>query len=94
MKVQKFDNVFDALYDCEQAIEMRRRAELASVLERFIQRRKLSQSQAAKLLGVSQPRINDLLRGRLHRFSVDALLNMMDHAEIQIAFKVQFPKAA
>ena len=94
MKMRKFDNVFDALYDDEQAIEMRRRAELASVLERFVQRRKLTQPQAARLLGVSQPRVNDLLRGRLHRFSVDALLAMMDRAQIQVEFKVRFPKAA
>ena len=94
MKMRKFDNVFDALYDSEQAIEMRRRAELASVLERFVSRRKLTQPQAARLLGVSQPRVNDLLRGRLHRFSVDALLAMMDRAQIQVEFKVRFPKAA
>lgn len=94
MKMQKFENVFDALYDGEEAVEMKRRADLAAVLERFIEHRKLTQPQAAKLLGVSQPRVNDLLRGRLHRFSVDALLTMMDRVEIQIEFKVKFPKAA
>ena len=95
MKMQKFDNVFDALYDGEEAREMKRRAELASVLERFIEKRKLSQNDAAKQLGVSQPRINDLLRGRLHRFSIAALLMMMmDRAEIQVEFKVKLPKAA
>lgn len=92
MKMQKFDNVFDALYDGEEAREMKRRAELAAVLERYIEKR--NQRDAAKQLGVSQPRINDLLRGRLHRFSIAALLMMMDRAEIQIAFKVKFPKAA
>ena len=92
--MQKFDNVFDALYDGEEAIEMKRRAELAAVLERFVQTRKLTQPQTAKLLGVSQPRVNDLLRGRLHRFSIDALLIMMDRAQIQVEFKVKFPKAA
>lgn len=94
MKMQKFDNVFDALYDGEEAREMKRRAELAAVLERYIEKRKLNQLDAAKQLGVSQPRINDLLRGRLHRFSIAALLMMMDRAEIQVAFKVKFPKAA
>lgn len=92
--MQKFDNVFDALYDGDEAIEMKRRAELAAVLERFVQTHKLTQPQTAKLLGVSQPRVNDLLRGRLHRFSIDALLIMMDRAQIQIEFKVKFPKAA
>ena len=92
MKRPTFDNVFDALYDGEEAREMKRRAELAAVLERYIEKR--NQRDAAKQLGVSQPRINDLLRGRLHRFSIAALLMMMDRAEIQIAFKVKFPKAA
>ena len=77
--MQKFDNVFDALYDGDEAIEMKRRAELAAVLERFVQTRKLIQPQTAKLLGVSQPRVNDLLRGRLHRFSIDPLLIMALH---------------
>lgn len=94
MKRQRFESVFDALYDGEEALEMKRRAELAAVLERFIQRRDLTQPQAAKLLGVSQPRINDLVRGRLHRFSVDALLAMMDRADIRVEFKVKLPKAA
>ena len=96
MKMQKFDNVFDALYDGEEAREMKRRAQLAAVLERFIQKRTLSQNEAAKQLGVSQPRINDLRRGRLHRISIAALLMMMmmDRAEIQFQFKVKFPKAA
>ena len=66
MKRPTFDNVFDALYDGEEAREMKRRAELSAVLERYIEKRKLNQLDAAKQLGVSQPRINDLLRGRLH----------------------------
>ena len=94
MKMQKFDNVFDAVYDGEEAREMKRRAELAAVLERFIEKRKLSQLEASKQLGVSQPRVNDLLRGRLHRFSIAALLMMMDRAEIQVEFTIKFPKAA
>jgi predicted XRE-type DNA-binding protein len=50
------------------ARKMKRRAELDAILERFIERRKLSQPEAAKQLGVSQPWVNDLLRGGLHRF--------------------------
>ena len=56
MKMQKFEDVPDALCDGDRATQMKRRA----------------QPQAAKLPGVRQPRINDLLRGRLHRFSVYA----------------------
>ncbi len=94
MKRQTSDNVFDAPYDGEDAREIKRGADLAAVLERFIEKRKLNQLEAAKQLGVNQPRINDLLRGHLHRFSIAALLMMMDRADIQVEFKVRFPKAA
>jgi predicted XRE-type DNA-binding protein len=55
-------------------------------LERLIARRRLTQAQAAKLLGVSQPRVNDLVRGRLHRFSIDALVDMLTRAGVRVRF--------
>jgi len=56
------------------------------VLERLIARRQLTQAQAAKLLGVSQPRVSDLVRGRLHRFSIDALVDMLTRASVRVRF--------
>jgi predicted XRE-type DNA-binding protein len=89
-----YHSVFMKLSFVNRAAELKELDAAARVLERIIQRRDLTQPQAAKLLGVSQPRINDLLRGRLHRFSVDALLAMMDKADIRVEFKVKLPKAA
>jgi len=45
-----------------------------------IEKKGLTQAQAAKLLGVTQPRVSDLMRGRLHLFSIDALVNFLGAA--------------
>lgn len=55
-------------------------------LARLIARRRLTQVEAAKLLGVSQPRVNDLVRGRLDRFSLDALVDMLTRAGVRVRF--------
>jgi predicted XRE-type DNA-binding protein len=67
-----------------EAEHLRVRAELMLALERLIMRRRLTQAQAAKVLGVSQPRVNDLVRGRLHRFSIDALVEMLARAGVRV----------
>jgi predicted XRE-type DNA-binding protein len=80
-------NVFrDLGYSPAEAEHLRVRAELMLMLERLIARRRLTQAQAAKLLGVSQPRVNDLVRGRFHRFSIDALVEMLARAGIRVRF--------
>ena len=53
-------------------------------LERWMARRQLTQARAAKLLGVSQPRVNDLVRGRLHCFSIDVLVDMLAQAGVRV----------
>jgi predicted XRE-type DNA-binding protein len=78
-------NVFrDLGFSPEEAEHLRVRAELMLVLERLIARRRLTQARAAKLLGVSQPRVSDLVRGRLHRFSIDALVDMLARAGVKV----------
>lgn len=80
-------NVFrDLGFSPVEAEHLRVRAELMLALERLIARRQLTQARAAKLLGVSQPRVNDLARGRLHRFSIDALVDMLARAGIRVRF--------
>ena len=51
--------------------------------------RGVSQREAAKRFGVSQPRLNDLLRGKIEKFSLDALVNMLAHAGMRIEMKVK-----
>jgi predicted XRE-type DNA-binding protein len=54
-----------------------------------IERRRLTQAQAAKLLGVSQPRISDLRRGKLHLFSIDMLVTLLSAAGLRVEMKVR-----
>jgi predicted XRE-type DNA-binding protein len=79
------DNVFrDLGFSAVEADHLRVRAELMRALERVIRRRRLTQARAAKLLGVSQPRVSDLVRGRFHRFSIDALVDMLARAGVKV----------
>jgi predicted XRE-type DNA-binding protein len=72
-----FDNVWDALADTpEAAANLRLRSELMRQINAMIESQNLTQTQAAKQCGITQPRMNDLLRGRISRFSLDALVNI------------------
>ena len=83
-------NVFrDLGFSPLEAEHLRIRADLMLALGRLIARRRITQTQAAKLLGVSQPRVNDLVRGRLHRFSIDALVEMLARAGVKVHFTTE-----
>jgi predicted XRE-type DNA-binding protein len=77
VEYQEFENVWDALCDTpEEAANLTLRSELMIQISEIIKKKAWTQAEAAKQCGVSQPRINDLLRGRINRFSVDALVNI------------------
>lgn len=85
MKIQTFDNVWDAISPTtEEAENMKVRSQLAIALNGLIEKRGLTTSEAAKLLGVSQPRISELAKGKIHLFSVDKLINMLANAGMHI----------
>ena len=93
MKVEAFDSVWDAIEDTPaEAENMKLRSELMIALDRHITKSKISQAAAAKLFGVTQPRISDLLRGKINLFSLDALINMAVAAGLKV--KLQISKAA
>ena len=76
-KVKTYASVWDALADTpEQAANLRARAELMQQIAAIVKKRGRTQMEAARQCGVTQPRINDLLRGRVSRFSLDALVNI------------------
>jgi predicted XRE-type DNA-binding protein len=76
-KPETYASVWDAIADTpEQAANLRARAELMRKIEAHLKKHKWTQAEAASRCGVTQPRINDLLRGRLSRFSLDALVNI------------------
>jgi len=86
-------NVFrDLGFGPEEAENLRMRSELMIQLGRVIDERELTQASAAKLFGVSQPRISDLVRGKIHRFSVDTLIAMLGHAGVRISLVVRRPR--
>jgi predicted XRE-type DNA-binding protein len=77
VEYQEFENVWDALCDTpEEAANLTVRSDLMIQISEIIKKNGWTQAEAAKQCGVSQPRINDLLRGRIGRFSLDALVNI------------------
>ena len=60
----------------DEVAELRVGSELTDKIAVVIAKKKWSQAEAAEHCGVTQPRINDLLRGRISRFSLDALVNI------------------
>src|SRR2546422_433536 len=82
-------NVFrDLGFDAEEAENLKIRADLMIQLTKRIEARGLTQATAAKLLGVTQPRISDLMRGKIDRFSIDSLVQMLGHAGARVSFVV------
>ena len=77
LEYEEFANVWDAIADTpEEAANLTLRSELMDQIEELIKASGWTQAEAAKRCGVTQPRINDLLRGRISRFSLDALVNI------------------
>jgi predicted XRE-type DNA-binding protein len=90
MSNQRFASVWDAIEDTpEEAENMKLRSVLMTALKTHLTRTKLSQAQAAKLFGVTQPRISDLMRGKISLFSLDALVNMATAAGLHIEMRVR-----
>jgi len=86
-------NVFEDLgFAQDEAEHLRIRADLLIQIQRALQARGLKQSQAATLLGVSQPRVSDLVRGRIDVFSVDSLIDMLARLGVRVRLIVTHPK--
>ena len=78
-------NVFrDLGFSPVEAENLRIRSELMAHLKILIEREGLTQTKAARLFGVSQPRVSDLVRGRIELFSIDALVNMLAKAGVRV----------
>ncbi len=93
MSKQRFQSVWDAIEDTPQlAASMRARSELIIALTELIKKRGMTQTDAAKMFGVTQPRISDLMRGKVELFSLDALVDMA--AIAGLAPHVKIKKAA
>ena len=95
MDNHRFDNIWDAIEDTSDSAEnMRLRSELMMALSEHMQRSKLNPSQAARLYGVTQPRITDLMRGKITLFSIDSLISMATAAGLHVEIHVRELQAA
>jgi predicted XRE-type DNA-binding protein len=89
MNKQRFDSVWDAIEDAPEVAEnMKLRSNLLMALKNHITRAEMSQAQAAALFGVTQPRVSDLMRGKINLFGLDALVNMAMAAGLRVEMQV------
>jgi predicted XRE-type DNA-binding protein len=85
-------NVFaDLGFTPAEASNLRLRSQMMIALRKFIEKEGLTQADAAKRLKVSQPRVSDLIRGKISRFSLDTLVNMLSDAGLQVDCRIKVP---
>jgi predicted XRE-type DNA-binding protein len=90
MKIEYFDSVWDAIEPSKaDAANMKARAELMIAIHKIVLGWNTTQAVAAKRLGLTQPRLNDLLKGRISKFSLDALINHATKAGLNVKVKVE-----
>jgi predicted XRE-type DNA-binding protein len=90
VKSRIYSSVWDAIEaDSEAASQMKARAALMDAIRRQIERERWTQAQAAKRLGVTQPRISNLMRGRINLFSLDTLVAMANAAGLSVEMKIR-----
>jgi predicted XRE-type DNA-binding protein len=85
MNHQDYANVWDALTDSpEDAADMTMRSNLLIGLQQKVKSWKVTQAEAARRLGATPPRLNELLRSKIDKFSLDMLIDLATHAEISV----------
>lgn len=96
IKIEKSTgNIFrDIGFSPEEAASLRIRSELMLKLSEILKQRELTQAAAAKLMGVTQPRVSDLVRGKIDLFSIDTLIDMISRAGGQVRIAVRNVKKA
>ena len=81
-------NIFEDLgFDKAEAANLKIRSELMMIIKDHITQKKLTQSKAAKLMGVDQPRISKLLQGHIELFTIDVLIKMLERVGIHMQLK-------
>lgn len=89
MSKNQYASVWDAIENTPaEAENMKLRSELMIALKNYIARSEMSQAEAARLFGVTQPRISDLMRGKINLFGLDALVTMAAAAGMHVEMRV------
>lgn len=90
MKRERFANVWDAIEDDPAMAEnLKLRAALMIELKRHIQSEQLTQAQAARLFAVTQPRISNLMQGKIDAFGLDRLVKMATAAGLRVTMRIK-----
>ena len=89
MKERRFRTVWDAIETSpEEAANMKARSDVLIAIRQTIDDWNVTQSAAARRLGITQPRLNDLMRGRVNKFSLDALTNLAARAGLSVRIRI------
>lgn len=89
MTEDHFDSIWDALEDSPaEAANMKARSGLMTAIREAVLGWNVTQADAARRLGVTQPRMNDLLRGRIDKFSLDALMVLASSAGLTVEWRI------
>ncbi|MFJ2334453.1 helix-turn-helix domain-containing protein [Pseudomonas helleri] len=89
MANERVNSVWDVLVDSpEEAENLRVRSQLMRAIKQVVNDWNISQKEAAQRLHITQPRLNDLLKGKIDKFSLDALVNMLASANLKIEIHV------
>jgi predicted XRE-type DNA-binding protein len=83
------DVFLDVGFTPAQARNLRMRSDMMTALRKFIEKEELTQAAAARRLKVTQPRISDLTRGKISRFSLDTLVNMLADAGLEVEVRIK-----
>ena len=82
-------NVFSDLgFSSAEARNLQMRSQLMTALRKFVEKEGLTQAEAARRLKVTQPRMSDLLRGKISRFSLDTLVSMSSDAGLEVDLRI------
>jgi predicted XRE-type DNA-binding protein len=89
-ETESYASVWDAIADTpEEAANLAVRAELMQMIAARLRQQSWTQAESARRCGVTQPRMNDLLRGRVSRFSLDALVNIAGALGFRVHFDLE-----
>ncbi len=88
--MKKFENVWDALANTpEEALNLTFRSDLMSSIEKTVETWNITQAEGATRLGITRPRLNDLMRGKLSKFSLEALTTLATRAGLRVQLRVK-----
>lgn len=86
----EFTNVWDAIEnDSSEAANLRLRSQLMMAISDYVEKSGLTQADAARKLGTTQPRLNDVLKGKIEKCTVDRLVNMLTAVGYKVQLSVQ-----